>query len=69
MAVFLTVGLIGMLRDRDASVAGLVIGFVLEMSLGAVLGVAMGHTMRLLLNRFQLAYEGLYPVFPSLSCS
>jgi NhaP-type Na+/H+ and K+/H+ antiporter len=37
--------------------------FVVQMGLGAVSGLALGHAMVFALNRLKLAYEGIYPVF------
>ncbi len=62
MAIFLTVGLIGLLMDPGASGLGLVWSFVLQMTLGAALGYGMGRLMIVLINRLNLDAEGLYPV-------
>jgi len=62
MAVFLTVGLIRLLANPDASPASLIGLFVLQMLVGAVLGYGMGKVMQFLVNRLRLGYEGLYPV-------
>lgn len=62
MAVFLTIGLLTLLVNPMASVANLILMFVQQMALGAVLGYVMGKGMILLINRLRLEYEGLYPV-------
>lgn len=62
MAVFLTVGLISLLTTPGTSWWGLVPMFVLQMSVGAAVGLAMGKLSALMLNRVRLDYEGLYPV-------
>lgn len=61
MAVFLTIGLIQVLSLPDFAWPRLLLMFVLQMGLGAVLGFALGRAMPWLLNRSRLAYEGLYP--------
>ena len=62
MAVFLTIGLTNLLVEADASLFGLIPGFVLQMFLGATLGYAMGLGMTFIVNRSRLPYDGLYPV-------
>lgn len=62
MAVLLTVGMIGLLQNPDSAGMGLVIFFVQQMGLGAVIGLLMGRAMVWIVNRAQLGYDGLYPV-------
>jgi cell volume regulation protein A len=62
MAVFLTLGLIGLLTGSTGSVQDLFPQFVLQMTLGAALGYGIGTAMAWLVNRLQLEYDGLYPV-------
>jgi cell volume regulation protein A len=40
-----------------------VLEFVVQMGLGAAIGFLFGRAMVFALNRLDLAYEGLYPVF------
>jgi cell volume regulation protein A len=61
-AVFLTVGVIGLLTVPSASLVDLVPAFVLQMALGTALGYGMGRATGWLVNRLRLGYEGLYPV-------
>ena len=63
MAVFLTVGLVTLIQNPGTSVWELVPMFALQMSVGAVCGFARGHGAVRLINRINLAYDGLYPVF------
>ncbi len=63
MAVFLTVGLTGLLVNRNSSLLGLIPVFFQQMALGAFFGYGMGRAMVFILNRIKLEYEGLYPVF------
>jgi len=62
MAVFLTLGLIGLLTGKTGSAGDLVPMFVRQMALGAALGYGIGKLMVLLVNRLRLEHEGLYPV-------
>jgi cell volume regulation protein A len=62
MAVFLTVGLTGLLTRPDASMLGLIPHFFQQMALGALLGYAFGKGMVFVINRMRLEAEGLYPV-------
>jgi cell volume regulation protein A len=62
MAVFLTLGVIGLITDPTASALGLLGGFVWQMALGAAAGYGFGVGMTYLVNRLDLQYEGLYPV-------
>lgn len=62
MAVFLTVGFISILTNRNASTLSLVPKFVLDMSAGAIIGYSMAKFIILIIKRMKLEYEGLYPV-------
>lgn len=62
MAVFLTVGLIQLLANADASIGSVVLLFFVQMGLGAVFGLALGKAMVLVINHLRVAYEGIYPV-------
>lgn len=61
IAVFLTIGLTMVLADPSRALFELAPSFVLQMTLGAVAGYAMGRLMALLINRAKLQLEGLYP--------
>ncbi len=63
MAVFLTIGLLSLIVDPNATVVGLLPMFLLQMVVGAVAGLALGHLAVRVMNRLDLAYDGLYPVF------
>jgi cell volume regulation protein A len=63
IAVFLTIGVTGLLVNPSASLLDLVPSFVLQMALGALGGVVMGRVMTWALNRARLQQEGLYVVF------
>jgi cell volume regulation protein A len=62
MAVFLTMAGIILLRDPHASWFSIVSMFVLQMVIGALVGVVGGKGTVALLNRLKLETEGLYPV-------
>ena len=63
MAVFLTVGLIQLLTIPQTTPGSLALLFVVQMTLGAALGLASGNAMVFLINRLKLSYEGIYSVF------
>ncbi|NNJ09796.1 potassium/proton antiporter [Chloroflexales bacterium ZM16-3] len=62
MAVFLTVGLTGLVVGTHGSLIGLGVGFVWQMALGTVAGYGMGRVITWVVNRMRLSQEGLYPV-------
>jgi len=62
MAVVLTIALIRLLTEPSTSFAELVLFFVMQMGLGAAIGIAMGEIMRRLFNALDLELEGIYPV-------
>ncbi|HEU0068415.1 MAG TPA: cation:proton antiporter, partial [Nitrospiraceae bacterium] len=62
MAVVLTIALIQLLTEPSTSFGGLVVFFVMQMGVGAVLGIAMGEIMRRSFNALDLELEGIYPV-------
>jgi potassium/hydrogen antiporter len=63
MAVFLTIGIIELIKSPDTSPASLLLTFVLQMGIGAALGLALGKAMVFIINRLKLAYEGIYSVY------
>ncbi|MDQ6891457.1 MAG: potassium/proton antiporter [Acidobacteriota bacterium] len=67
MAVFLTTGVIALMKEPGASPLRLLPEFLLEMSVGLAAGVGMGRLAVWLANRMRLAYDGLYPVF-TIAC-
>ena len=62
MAVVLTIALIRLLTEPSTSFAELGLFFVMQMGLGAAIGIAMGEIMRRLFNALDLELEGIYPV-------
>lgn len=63
MAVFLTLGLTRLLTGPQESVFGVILLFVQQMGIGAILGVLIGWAAIWLINRLNLDVEGLYRVF------
>jgi potassium/hydrogen antiporter len=63
MAVFLTVGFITLIQRVDTPWIALAPIFLLQMSLGALVGIGLGRLLVFAINRLNLAYDGLYPVF------
>ncbi|PKV67066.1 potassium/proton antiporter [Pontibacter ramchanderi] len=61
MAYFLTVSFTFLILNQEASIWQLVPMFFMQMSIGAVAGIAMGRIMTWVINRIQLEQEGLYP--------
>jgi len=61
MAVFLTIGLIGLLA-HTSTIADMVFLFFRHMILGALIGYSAGIAMSVLIRRLHLEYEGLYAV-------
>jgi len=62
MAVFMTVGLIELIKNPERSFLVLIPLFVQQMALGLVLGYVMARLFIHLIKRIALDYEGLYPV-------
>jgi potassium/hydrogen antiporter len=63
IAVFLTLGLVGLITTPGASLLTLLPSFVLQMALGAGGGWVFGQLIVLAVNRVRLQQEGLYVVF------
>jgi cell volume regulation protein A len=62
MAYILTISFIYLIANGDASIAALLVRFVLQMMIGGILGLLLGKGMSLIMNRVRLEIEGLYPV-------
>lgn len=62
MAIFLTVGLIGLIMGTADSVAGFAMLFVLQFGVGGLVGIGIGYAATWLVNRINLDYPGLYPL-------
>src|SRR5690554_2990404 len=62
MAIFLTVGLLEVLVNDMELGVGMLQLFVMQMGIGAVVGVAMGWASIHVVNRIKLVASGLYPI-------
>ncbi|HEX7708588.1 MAG TPA: potassium/proton antiporter [Thermoanaerobaculia bacterium] len=62
MAVFLTIALIERFVNPEAPLSGFALSFVLQMTVGAIVGILAGKIAVWLLNAIRLEYDGLYPV-------
>lgn len=62
MAIFLTVGLIGVIMGTADSVAGITLLFALQFGVGTGVGIGIGYLAAWLVNRINLDYPGLYPI-------
>ncbi|MEX1120611.1 MAG: potassium/proton antiporter, partial [Balneolales bacterium] len=62
MAIFLSIGLIGLLQNEGASVAGMIPDFFQQMVFGALIGLLLGKVFTWTTNHINLGYDGLYPV-------
>ncbi|HYG22173.1 MAG TPA: potassium/proton antiporter [Verrucomicrobiae bacterium] len=65
MAIFLTVGCIELLLGNVEMGPGLLKLFALQMTIGAILGIAGGYAAVWTVNRIELGAAGMYPVLVS----
>lgn len=61
-AVFLTVGMVGLIEADGTGLAGLAGGFVFQMVFGALAGLVLARLAVRVINHVTLDYDGLYPV-------
>ncbi len=62
MAVFLTVGIISLLKNPGLSSTHLIPAFLMDMGIGAVSAFVLSKVIIFTINRLKLTHEGLYPV-------
>ena len=62
MAIFLTLGLIGVIMGTAGSAGALLLLFVLQFGVGALAGVGVGRVAAWAVNRVNLDHPGLYPL-------
>lgn len=62
MAIFLTVGMLEIIMHNMTPGTGLLLMFLKQMGLGAVVGLAVGWLSVKMINKIQLVASGLYPV-------
>ncbi len=62
VAVILTISIIHLITNPDASFTGMVFMLFMQVFLGLLFGFGMGRSMVFIVNRLRLDFEGLYPV-------
>ena len=62
MAIFLTIGIIGVITQVADSAAALALLFALQFGVGALVGIGTGYAGAWSVNRINLDYPGLYPI-------
>ncbi len=62
MAIFLTLGMIELVRSASLSPLSLIPLFAEQMLIGMAAGLGMGRLMVVVINRLRLEYDGLYSV-------
>jgi potassium/hydrogen antiporter len=62
MAIFMTIGAITLIMNPGYPPLAIAGSFLLEMSLGVVVGYLAGRALVFILNKIKIEYEGLYPI-------
>jgi cell volume regulation protein A len=62
MAIFLTVGLIGVITGTTSTAGEMASLFALQFAVGALVGIGVGYAAAWSINRVRLEHSGLYPV-------
>ena len=62
MAIFLTLGLIGVITGSNGSAASLLLLFIAQFGWGTLVGLAVGRLATAAINRINLDVPGLYPL-------
>ena len=62
MTVFLGVGLLSLITQKNQSLVGLIPLFFKQMIFGSLFGLGFGKAAAFVTNRIKLEFEGLYPV-------
>lgn len=62
MAYVLTIAFLGLITHPERSAFSIIPLFLLQMSVGAMAGFAMGWASKYIINHIRLVFEGLYPV-------
>ena len=63
MAVFLSMGAMGIISSNSLNIWGITSDFFLQMFLGTAFGLLSGYAASKTLRRWMFSYQGLYPVF------
>lgn len=62
MAVFLAIGIIQYLTIPEVTWSSILLLFVMQMSIGLIIGILFGKLTTWIINHANLGYDGLYPV-------
>ncbi|WP_163515515.1 potassium/proton antiporter [Gelidibacter japonicus] len=62
MAYVLTIAFLTLVINQDQSVASVVPMFLQQMIVGTIAGFGFGYASKIIINRINLGFEGLYPV-------
>ena len=62
MAYFLTISVISIIQSPGTSLWTILPSFLLQFSIGGLMGFGMGKVTQLVINRIKLDFDGLYPV-------
>ena len=62
MAIFLTLGLIGVITGEASTAQALALMFIVQFGVGGLIGVGVGRAATAAINRINLDYPGLYPL-------
>ena len=62
MAYFLTIAFLGLVINQEMSLLSIIPLFLKQIIIGAVLGLGFGKLSKVIINRIQLDFDGLYPV-------
>jgi cell volume regulation protein A len=62
MAIFLTIGMIELIKNPESTVFSIALLFIRQMGFGALFGVCFGKIMTWSLNKLKVIHEGFYPV-------
>ncbi|MEP6260892.1 MAG: potassium/proton antiporter [Gillisia sp.] len=62
MAYFLTIAFLGLVMNPDQSIYSIIPFFLKQIIIGTALGFGFGKLSKIIINRIQLDFEGLYPV-------
>lgn len=63
MAYFLTIAFIGFVQNPDQSLWSIIPFFFQQIGLGAVCGIALAWIFKQVINKLNLGFGGIYPVF------
>lgn len=61
MAYVLTIAFLGLVMNPETSFTSLIFTFILQMSLGAALGLLFGWLSTHIINKINIGFDGLYP--------